>query len=81
VHRSFVPGFSEIGPYALAWIELPEQRWLRVLGNVTDCPIEDVEIGMPVEVWFEKRGGFSLPNFRIIRPLKKSVGHAGAAGR
>lgn len=65
IERSFVPGFNAGGPYAVAWIGLPEQAGLRVLGNVTGCPPEEVHIGMAVEVWFEERAGFGLmPNFR-----------------
>jgi uncharacterized OB-fold protein len=69
VHRSFVPGFAEGGPYAVAWIALPEQAGLRVFANILDCPPERIAIGMPVEVCFEPREGFGpIPNFRPRSP-------------
>lgn len=66
VHRSFVPGF-EGDPYVIAWIDLPEQAGLRAFGNVSGCAPEAVRIGMAVEVWFEARGEFAMPNFRVIQ--------------
>jgi uncharacterized OB-fold protein len=67
VHRSFAPGFETDGPYAVAWIALPEQAGLRTMANVTGCPADEVRAGMPVEVWFEPRGELKLPNFRLRR--------------
>lgn len=43
--------FRDLAPYVVAIVELEEGP--RMMGNVTDCPIEDVRIGMPVEVWFD----------------------------
>jgi uncharacterized OB-fold protein len=52
-------------PFALALVELEEQRDLRVLANLVDCPLADVRAGMPVEVTFEDvEGGVTLPQFR-----------------
>jgi uncharacterized OB-fold protein len=52
-------------PYVIAWIDLVEQPALRAFGNVGGCAVDEVEIGMPVEVCFEERQGFGLvPNFR-----------------
>lgn len=65
VHRSFVPGF-EGAPYVIAWIDLPEQSGLRVFGNVVGCPVDEVRIGMPVELWFEQRGDVAMPNFKAM---------------
>jgi len=67
VHRSFAPGFEAETPYVVAWIALPEQAGLRTMANVTGCAVEEVAIGMPVEVYFEPRGELKLPNFKACR--------------
>lgn len=64
IHRSFVAGF-EAEPYVIAWIDLPEQKGLRVFGNVVGCAPDGVRIGMAVELWFEQRGDIAMPNFKI----------------
>ena len=56
-------GFAGDIPYVTAWIDLDEGP--RICSNVIGCAIEQVKIGMPVEVVFEKAGpGISLPKFR-----------------
>jgi uncharacterized OB-fold protein len=40
-------------PFALAIVELPEQEGLRLTTVIVNCPVEDVSIGMPVQVTFE----------------------------
>jgi uncharacterized OB-fold protein len=64
VHHVFHPGFASDVPYSLAIIELEEQPGLRLLANVVDCPNDALYIGMPVEVTFEDRDGYTLPQFR-----------------
>jgi len=39
-------------PYVVAMIELEEGP--RMMGNVVDCAVEEVQIGMPVQVTFEQ---------------------------
>jgi uncharacterized OB-fold protein len=41
--------FKEKIPYAVAMIELPEG--VRMMGNVTGIDVEDVRIGLPVELY------------------------------
>jgi uncharacterized OB-fold protein len=58
-------GFAGDIPYVTAWIDLDEGP--RICSNVLGCPIEQIAIGMPVEVVFEKAGpGISLPKFRPL---------------
>ena len=52
-------------PYVIAVVELDEQSGLRLLTNVIDCDVEEVAIGLPVEVAFIERGGVFLPVFRL----------------
>jgi uncharacterized OB-fold protein len=49
-------------PYVVGLIELEEG--VRVVGNVEGCPPEEVEPGMPVELFFEEVEGIPMPNFR-----------------
>ncbi|NUU22839.1 MAG: DNA-binding protein [Streptomycetaceae bacterium] len=51
-------------PYVLAEIDLEEQPRLRVLSTVVDCAPEDVRVGMPVTVAFERAGDAWIPVFR-----------------
>ena len=63
VHYLYDRSFSKDIPYAVASIELEEGA--RLMGNITGCNVEDVEIGMPVEVYFEDiTDEFALPKFK-----------------
>lgn len=42
--------FRDEVPYVVAMVRIEEG--LLVMGNVTDCPVDEVHIGMPVEVYF-----------------------------
>ena len=53
VRRAIHPSFSQEVPYVVADIELDEGPVM--ISNVTDCPVEDVRIGMPVHVWFDEQ--------------------------
>ena len=52
VHHREAAGFAGQAPYVVAVIELDEG--VRMLGNVTDCPVDAVQIGMPVEAYAVK---------------------------
>lgn len=65
-HHVVTPGFAPDKPYVVAWVELPEQRALRMLTNIVESPPEAVRLGMPVEVVFEDlTPEISLPQFRF----------------
>lgn len=54
-------------PYVLAVVELEEQAHLQVVTNVVDCAIDDVRIGMAVEVTFRQVAPeLTLPLFRPV---------------
>ena len=58
------PGFEDKLPYATVTIELDEQPHLFTIGNI-DCPLGEIEIGLPVEVWYEKMSDeITLPQWR-----------------
>ena len=56
-------------PYTVAIIEL-EEGW-HMLSNIVDCPHEEIEVGMPVEVFFrEMSPEITLPMFRRVEGAK-----------
>ena len=62
-HHLYHPAFAHDIPYAVASIELEEGP--RMMSNITGCKMEDIKIGMPVEVYFEDvTDGFALPKFK-----------------
>jgi uncharacterized protein len=57
----WTPGMEP--PYVLAEVELLEQEGLRLLTNIVGCAPEEVRIGMPVTVVFERAGDAWVPVF------------------
>jgi uncharacterized OB-fold protein len=61
------PAFREDTPFAPTVVELEEG--VRLLSRVVDCPPDQLEIGMPVEVVFDDvTPELSLPKFRRRAP-------------
>jgi uncharacterized OB-fold protein len=60
-HQPWVPAPDH--PYAIAIVELDEQRGLRLMTNIVKCPAESVKIGMRVRVVFEQRDDVWIPLF------------------
>ena len=57
-------------PYNVALVELVEAPGLRLTTNIVGCANEQIEIGMPVTVEFERAGDASDPFFvPLFRPL------------
>ena len=55
--------YAGSAPYVVAYVELAEGP--RVLTNIVECEVDEVEIGMPVEVVFHDTGeGSALYRFR-----------------
>jgi uncharacterized OB-fold protein len=63
-HHAWTPELEV--PYVVAIVELPEQEGLRLITNIVDCPPEQVRIGMPVRVVFERVEDVHLPLFRRV---------------
>jgi len=58
------PGFEDEVPYAVGIVHLAEQPGLKAIGNIVECNIDDIYIGMPVEVVFEHRSPeVTVPQF------------------
>jgi uncharacterized OB-fold protein len=62
-HQQWVPGAE---PYMVAWVSIVEQSDVRLTTNLIDVALEDVHIGMPVEVIFEHNDDVYLPLFRRV---------------
>jgi uncharacterized OB-fold protein len=50
----WLPGFAP--PYVIAIVEMDESPDVRFTTNIVECEIEDVRVGMPVEVVLVHRG-------------------------
>ncbi len=68
VRQNRIPGFSELGAYAVAYVDLDEG--FRMLTNVVvdGDPTKEVKIGQRVKVEFEKQdtGDYPIPVFRPV---------------
>ncbi len=64
-HQQWVPGTE---PYVIALVTIEEQDDVRLTTNVIDCAIDDVTIGMPLEVTFEQQDDVWFPLFRPATP-------------
>ncbi len=63
VHRPIAAG-QEV-PFVVAVIELDGAEGVRMISNVVDTPLDDLEIGLAVEVVWEDMGPeFAMPRFR-----------------
>ena len=55
--------FRDELPYVVAMIELEEG--VRMMGNITDCEVDEVHIGMPVQAYaVAAEGGIGVPFWR-----------------
>jgi uncharacterized protein len=57
----WAPGIEP--PYVLAEVELDGQPGVRLLTSIVGCDCDDVTIGMPVRVRFERAGDAWVPVF------------------
>ena len=58
------PWFPDVPvPYVVALVELAEQPDLRLMTNLPRIPIEAVQVGLPVKVYFEPHGEIYVPLF------------------
>ncbi len=71
VYHAASPELHARLPYVVAWVELPEQKNLRILANIVGCAPGDVRIGQAVEVAFAEfeAGALRAPRFR---PLERT---------
>ncbi|MGE4606276.1 MAG: Zn-ribbon domain-containing OB-fold protein [Myxococcota bacterium] len=66
VHRPIAAG-QEL-PFVIAVIELDGAEGVRLISNLVETALEDLKIGMPVEVvWEDMSPDLSIPRFRALR--------------
>ncbi len=63
-HQPWVPAPDH--PYAIAIVEIEEQKGLRLMTNIVNCPAEEVRIGMRVRVVFEQHEDVFVPLFEPL---------------
>ncbi len=52
-------------PWAIVLVAFPEQEGLRLTTNLVGCPPDDVHIGMPVRITFDRRDDIWFP---VVQP-------------
>ena len=63
-HHPWFPNFPP--PYVVAIVELAEEPDVRLTTNIVNCPIEDVHVGMEVQVLFERQEDVWIPLFEPV---------------
>jgi uncharacterized OB-fold protein len=62
-HQAIHPALVDFVPHGVVIVELDEG--LRMNSNIVDCPVDEIAIGTPVQVVFEKASDeITLPKFR-----------------
>jgi uncharacterized protein len=65
MHSGGNPGFEDRIPFVVLVVELDEQKGLFTIGNIVDCPPENIEIDLPLEVtWEDVTDEITLPQWR-----------------
>lgn len=70
--QPWIPGFEP--PYIVAMVALAEEPDVRLISNVVDVSVEQISVGMPVEVFFEDWTALSgEEDSRVWLPLFRPV--------
>ena len=67
-HQPWYPGLDP--PYVIAMVELDDQPETRLTTSIVGCPVDEVRIGMPVQVVFEQH---DLVYFPLFEPAPESA--------
>jgi acetyl-CoA acetyltransferase/uncharacterized OB-fold protein len=70
-HQQWLPDFPP--PYVIAVVALEEDDGARLTTNIVNCPPDEVRVGMPVRVLFEKTGDVYLPLFEPQEPQHPDI--------
>ena len=60
-HKAFMPGPDV--PFAFGYIEIDEDPTIRLSSNIVGCPLDEIHVGMRVQVTFEENGDYHVPLF------------------
>jgi hypothetical protein len=63
---NYQPWDGSPDPWAIILVEFPEQEGLRLTSNMVNCALDDVRIGMHVQVWFEQHDEIFFPLFEPV---------------
>jgi len=68
-HRAFHPSWQDRVPYAVVTVTLDEG--VRMVSDLDPGDTARVEVGLPVEVYFDDVPGteITLPRFRLVEPV------------
>jgi hypothetical protein len=66
LRQPFHPGFLDAIPLLIGLIELDDAPGVRIMTNVVEAEGVELFIGMPMEVVFEERGDWAIPQFRPV---------------
>jgi uncharacterized OB-fold protein len=65
VGRAASQAFAPDIPYVIAWVDLDEGP--RMITNIVNCPVDQVQLGMKVSVVFEQVSkDVCLPKFKPV---------------
>jgi uncharacterized OB-fold protein len=67
LHQPFHPGFVDAVPMIIGLTELDDASGVRILTNIVEADPDELRCGLPMEVVFEQRDEFALPQFRPRR--------------
>jgi uncharacterized OB-fold protein len=73
LRQPFHPGFLDAMPLIIGLTELDDAPGVRILTNIVAAEPEELRCGLPMEVVFERRGQFALPQFRPVRERTEAV--------
>ncbi len=63
-----IPSLQDSVPYVPAVIELDGVDGLKLISNVVDAPLSEIEIGSAVSLrWHDREDGVSLPRFTLAK--------------
>lgn len=74
IHVPGQPGYGDETPYTVALVELdlpeenPSDRAVRLVSHVVDAPEDGIEVGLPVEVTFERVSEEPPTDLPVFRP-------------
>lgn len=65
-YRPFLPGFENDMPLVIAVVELDELSEVKIIGNVLEATVEQIDIGTPVKmVWQDITEDRALPQWTL----------------
>lgn len=67
LHQPFHPAFVDSVPMIIGLTELDDAPGIRILTNIVEADPKDLRCGLEMEVVFEQRGDYALPQFRPVR--------------